>query len=144
MAVQEDSLPLIRSAFTRCIEDLVEKTDFDVMYNEINNTNVGKERMPYVFVLRADSWDSTQDKSQELYNGINKEKDEHFFRWFNTIKLTLHRTGNQNNGKHQEVWEKMSSILHDSGRTVARTTMCGKVSAFVIEASSRVFVVVFI
>ena len=34
--------PRIQDAFTKCIKDLVEKSDFDVMYEELNNTPISK------------------------------------------------------------------------------------------------------
>ena len=136
-----DNLPLMQEAFTECIKDLVEDTDFDVMYEQLINTDIGKERMPCVFVLRADSYRgahevrskrSMQRKSQELYNGINEEKGEYFVRWFNAIMVSLKRTGNENNGKHQEVEEKISTILQDcldsKSQATTRITMSTKVS----------------
>ena len=102
---------LIRDTFTKCMKDLVEKTDFDVMYAELNNTDIGRKRMSCVFILRADS---SFKNSQELYNGITKENDEEFAHWFDAIKHSLNRTGNTNNGKHQEVWDKISRLLQDS------------------------------
>jgi len=122
MSGKDDSLgdlPLIRDAFTKCIKDLVEKTDFDIMYEELINTVIGKERMSCVFVLRADLRGDNdkhllQGKSQELYNRIDKENDKEFVQWFDAIRHALSRTGNTKNGKHQEVWEKISKILEDS------------------------------
>ena len=35
-----DDLPQIRDAFTTCIKDLIVKSDFDVMYEELNNTPI--------------------------------------------------------------------------------------------------------
>ena len=91
----------IRDAFTKCIKQLVEKTDFDVMYEELNNTDIGKRRMSCIFILRGGH--SPRERSQELYNGIHKENDKDFVQWFNEIKRSLSRTANKNNGKHQEI-----------------------------------------
>ena len=111
-----DDLPLLRNAFTKCLKDLIEETDFNVMYEELNNTEIGKRRMSSIFVLRAGNNDeiSLLANAQELYNRISQENDENFVSWFNEIKYSLSRTGNKNRGKHQEVWEKISSILQDS------------------------------
>ena len=130
-----DDLPLIRDAFTKCMKDLIEKTDFDVMYEELINTDIGKDRMHYVFVLRAEvrSEQSSQARSQELYSQIaTKENGENFLHWFNAILLSLYRTGNQNSGKHQEVSDKISAlILEDSlqdSKPENRLTVSRKVS----------------
>ena len=149
-----DDLPLMREAFTECMKDLAGNTDFDVMYEQLINTDIGKERMPYVFVLRADSYrgahearskHSMQRKSQELYNGINKEKSEYFVRWFNTIMVSLNRTGNENNGKHQEVGDKISTILQDclqdsktKNRPTTKATISTKVSQLRVGQLRRV------
>ena len=147
-----DDLSLMREAFTECMKDLAGNTDFDIMYEQLINTDIGKERMPYVFVLRADSYraahearskHSMQRKSQELYNGINKEKSEYFVRWFNTIMVSLNRTGNENNGKHQEVRDKISTILQDclqdsKTKRNRATTKATKVSQLRIRQLRRV------
>ena len=104
----EDS-PRIRDVFTKCIAHLVEKTDFDVMYEELNNTDIGKRRMSYIFILRGGH--SPREKSQELYNGIYKESDKDFVQWFNEIKRSLSRTANKNNGKHQEILDMFLELL---------------------------------
>jgi len=115
MSGKDDQLPLIRDAFTKCKKYLVEKTDFDIMYEELINTDIGEERMPCIFVLRADlGGDNDEHLSQELYNRIDEENDKEFVQWFDAIRHALGRTGNTNNGKHQEVWESISKILEDS------------------------------
>ena len=101
-------LPRIRDAFSKCIDDLTTKTDFDVMHKYLNDTEIGKKRMQFVFILRGG--DSSLARSQELYNGICKESDEYFMHWFNAVKCALSRTANQNNGKHQEVLEKIRQL----------------------------------
>lgn len=110
----EDSLPveLLRDTFNKCTNELIEKTEFGVMYNELCNTEIGKIRMFHVFVLRA-SPDKASDEqfSHELYDGIFKERDEHFSLWFKAIRDSLSKTGNNNNGKHEEVAESISNEL---------------------------------
>ena len=106
----------IRDAFTKCIKDLVEKTDFDVMYEELNNTDIGRKRMSFIFILRGGH--SSRDRSQQLYEGINKENDEEFVHWFTEIKRSLSRTANRNNGKHQEILE----LLQDSSQGLTSST----------------------
>ena len=95
-----DDVPKIRHAFASCIEYLAEKTDFNVMYEELNNTDIGKQRMSHVFILKGGQ--SSQQNSQQLYDGIYKEKDNEFILWFDDIKSSLCRTANKNNGKHQK------------------------------------------
>lgn len=105
----------VRDIFSKCKDDLIQNTDFDVMYEKLNDTDIGRKRMSSIFVLRAysrgdNNQRSSLARSQKLYNAISKEKDEYFAQWFNAIMLTLSRTGNENNGKHQEVLEKISGI----------------------------------
>ena len=115
---RDDSIDLIpvellRDAFKKCIKDLVEKTKFESMYNELCSTAIGKSRMYHVFVLRAGPEEARDEQfSHELYNGILKEHDEHFLLWFKTIRDGLSRTGNENNGNHSEVAETISNELH--------------------------------
>ena len=106
-----DDVPKIRHAFASCIEYLVEKTDFNVMYEELNNTDIGKQRMSHVFILKGGQ--SSQQNSQQLYDGIYKEKDNEFILWFDDIKSSLCRTANKNNGKHQKNSDILQSRLQD-------------------------------
>ena len=111
----DDCLPveLLRDTFNKCINELIEKTEFGAMYDELCNTEIGKIRMFHVFVLRATSPDKARDEqfSHELYDGIFKEHDEHFSLWFKAIRVALSKTGNKNNGKHEEVAEAISNEL---------------------------------
>ena len=108
-----DDPRLLRDVFANCIKDLIENTDFDVMYDKLNNTDAGKNRMSYIFVLRAYSGGEIDGRSSLLYNAIRKEKDEDFVHWFDAITSALRQTGNENNGKHQEVLEKISDELQE-------------------------------
>ena len=119
-------LRLLRNVFTDCRKDLIESTDFDVMYDKLNSTDIGKRRMSYIFVLRAYSGGEVDGRSSLLYNAINKEIDEDFVHWFDAITSALSQTGNENNGKHQEVLEKIWGILQDS--KIKRTMSCSRVS----------------
>ena len=93
------------------------------MYDELCNTEIGKIRMSYVFILRA-SPEKARDEhySQELYNNICKEHDEYFSLWFKAIRGALSKTGNKNNGKHEEVAEAISNELFIYGRTESENT----------------------
>ena len=115
-----DDSPRIRHAFTKCIKHLVEKTDFDIMYEELNNADIGKKRMSCIFILRAG--DSPRERSQELYDGIYKENDKEFVQWFNEIKHSLSRTANKNNGKHQEILEIFLKLLQDTSQYSSSTS----------------------
>ena len=112
-------VPAKRFAFYKSMKNLVEKTDFNIMYKELNSSKFGKTRMSSVFILKANSTESRDENvlsranSQKLYDGINKERDLLFLKWFDAIELSLKRTGNKNNGHHQEVWEEISSELQD-------------------------------
>ena len=145
MAYSLEDSPRIRDAFTKCIKKhLVEKSDFDVMYEELNNTDIGKKRMGRVFILRGGH--SSLEKSQELYDGIYKENDKDFVNWFNEIKRSLSRTANKNNGKHQEILEIFLELLQDSPHDHSlRTSMssrfmsCKVSSVYIYVAKSAEF-----
>ena len=119
-------LRLLRNAFADRRKDLIESTDFDAMYDKLNSTDIGKRRMSHIFVLRAYSGGEVDRRSLLLYDEISKEKDEDFVHWFDAITSALSQTGNENNGKHQEVLEKIWRILQDSKSK--RTMSCSRVS----------------
>ena len=107
-----DDVPQMRRAFANCIEYLVEGTDFNVMYKDLNTTDIGKRRMPHVFILKGGQ--SSQQNSQQLYDGISKENDDEFICWIDELKYSLGRTANTNNGKHQQILETLQDSLQES------------------------------
>ena len=140
----DDYLPveLLRDTFNKCSNELIEKTEFGVMYNELCNTEIGKIRMFHVFVLRA-SPDKARDEqfSHELYDGIFKEHDEHFSLWFKAIRDVLSKTGNKNDGKHEEVAEAISNELFKKkiyDRTESENTFKLQLSCKGVSRSSYV------
>ena len=129
MAKRDNSLDdsdLMRDTFKKCKDDLIQNTTFDIMYEKLNNTDVGIKRMSHIFVLRAytKSRQSSLAISRKLYNAISKEKDEDFVHWFNAIVSALRQTGNENNGKHQELLEKISVTLQDSKKKFTMDRSC--------------------
>lgn len=104
-----------RCVFQVCFTDLCNKTEFDVMYRELNNTEIGKNRMTKIFILRADTDAAYERSAQELYNGIAGENNDYFIQWFNAIKDVLDRTGNEKNGEHADLSERISTLKHDGG-----------------------------
>jgi len=113
----EDSkydVELVRDSFKKLIKNLVKDTDFEVMYKELNDSDIGKSRMPNVFVLRANPDSSNECLSQELYNGIITESDKNFLLWIKAMRSALRRTGNSKDGKHAVVEESISDLLKNA------------------------------
>jgi len=111
----EDSkydVELVRDSFKKLIQNLVENTDFEVMYKELNDSDIGKSRMPNVFVLRAGS--TALNSSRELYSGIVTESDKNFLLWVKAMRSALRRTGNTKDGKHAAVEESISDLLKNA------------------------------
>lgn len=119
MSEKDNDLPRLRDAFSKCKNDLVKRTDFDVMYKYLIDTDIGKKRMSCVFILRGG--DSSLTRSRELYDAIYKEDDECFVHWFDAIKRALSRTANGNNGQHQEVLETIN-IAQDAPQVTELST----------------------
>ena len=117
-----DDVSQIRRAFANCIKDLVEGTDFNVMYKELNNTDIGKQRMSHVFILKGGQ--TLQQNSQQLYDGIYKEEDKEFICWIEEIKRSLCRTANRNNGKHQQILEMLQGSLQNMRQNISPLMSC--------------------
>jgi len=115
----EDSkyVELLRDSFKKLIQNLVIDTDFEVMYEELNDSDIGKSRMSSVFVLRADSDSSNERLSKELYDGIVNESNKDFLLWIEAIRSALRRTGNTKNGKHAVVEETISDLIKKTSET---------------------------
>ena len=113
----EDSeyIKLVRESFKKLIQNLVKDTDFEVMYKELNDSDIGKSRMPSVFVLKAGS--GNECLSRELYDGIVTENDKNFLQWIETVRLALRRTGNTKDGKHAVLEESISDLLKKAAKT---------------------------
>jgi len=105
---------LVRDSFKQLIQNLVKDTDFEVMYKELNDSDIGKSRMPSVFVLRANPDSSNECLSRELYNGIVTESDTNFLLWIEAMRSALRRTGNTKDGKHAVVEEIISDLLKNA------------------------------
>lgn len=121
------------SSITGCFYRMLGRFDRkNRLYGQLLDTDIGKRRMRYVYVLRATHDQASQARSRELYEGIKNElNDEDFRSWFHAIDLSLSRSSNENGGKHQEVLDKISKILGDSKNTA---TMSCQVSQYIIEA----------
>ena len=119
-----DNVRQMRHTFANCIEDLVKGTDFNLMYKELNTTDIGKRRMSHVFILKGGQL--SQQNSQQLYDGICKEKDREFICWIKEIKRSLSRTANcgRNNGKHQQILEMLQDSSQNTRQDMSPLMSC--------------------
>ncbi|XP_065887660.1 uncharacterized protein [Dysidea avara] len=107
--VKDDETKITRRMFEECFEELVSKTDLDILYKEFNcQCKIKRLQLSKVCILRG----GETPEIRTVLNLIAAEEDEEFVKWVDAIQTSLSNTSNQK-CSHGSIVNKMMQIRMD-------------------------------